>query len=210
MGLSPGDRVEMTIVASVSGGSFGTARGRLGYIKEDEWCSGRPVLEADRPMVGESVGALVLAIDPGCEHVCEVHQILGGRRVEFAASIRALRPSSGRPPRCWGDSEIAARRGIGHLTSVDDLDLSVRSKGVLRVERVRNLAELVSRSLDDLLNNKGLGQTSIDEIRGMLADLDMHLRGESVDRVRATRHEYMNRVRDRFPVRPPDMSWPEP
>lgn len=204
MGLSPGDRVEMTIVASVSGGSFGTSQGRLGYIRDGEWCWERPVLEYDRPRDGDTVEAEVIAIDPGTFLVCQTHQHLRGSRVKFAASIRAVRSPKPSVLVCNGCTESASERGIGPLTPVTDLGLSVRARNIFRLNGIRNLSDLLKRSEDELLDFRGFGGNTLIEVWGVLTELDMHLRGDSPDRIRVWLDEGIHGWSCNFPSMPPE------
>ncbi len=61
---------------------------------------------------------------------------------------------------------------------VTDLNLSVRSRKCMTRLGITMLSELVSRTPDELLSAKNFGVTSLNEIRGKLAEFDMKLRND--------------------------------
>jgi DNA-directed RNA polymerase subunit alpha len=60
--------------------------------------------------------------------------------------------------------------------SVADLELSVRSRKALQRLNINSLAELASRTEDELLGCKNFGQTSLNEIKQQLASFGLGLR----------------------------------
>jgi DNA-directed RNA polymerase subunit alpha len=60
--------------------------------------------------------------------------------------------------------------------AVADLELSVRSRKALQRLNINSLAELASRTEDELLGCKNFGQTSLNEIKQQLATFGMGLR----------------------------------
>lgn len=60
--------------------------------------------------------------------------------------------------------------------SVDDISLSVRSRKCLERLNVTTIGELISKTEAELLGCKNFGVTSLNEIKGKLADLGMSLR----------------------------------
>lgn len=60
--------------------------------------------------------------------------------------------------------------------SVSDLELSVRSRKALQRLNINTLAELSSRTEDELLGCKNFGQTSLNEIKQQLTQFGMGLR----------------------------------
>lgn len=62
--------------------------------------------------------------------------------------------------------------------SVADLNLSVRSRKCLSRLGIHQLADLVSRTPDELLSVRNFGVTSLNEIRQKLAEVDMRLRND--------------------------------
>jgi DNA-directed RNA polymerase subunit alpha len=60
--------------------------------------------------------------------------------------------------------------------SVADLELSVRSRKALQRLNINSLAELASRTEDELLGCKNFGQTSLNEIKQQLGTFGMGLR----------------------------------
>jgi DNA-directed RNA polymerase subunit alpha len=60
--------------------------------------------------------------------------------------------------------------------SVQDMELSVRSRKALQRLNINSLAELTSRTEDELLGCKNFGQTSLNEIKQQLATFGLGLR----------------------------------
>jgi DNA-directed RNA polymerase subunit alpha len=60
--------------------------------------------------------------------------------------------------------------------SVADLELSVRSRKALQRLNINSIAELASRTEDELLGCKNFGQTSLNEIKQQLASFGLGLR----------------------------------
>jgi DNA-directed RNA polymerase subunit alpha len=60
--------------------------------------------------------------------------------------------------------------------SVADMELSVRSRKALQRLNITSLAELASRTEDELLGCKNFGQTSLNEIKQQLASFGLNLR----------------------------------
>jgi DNA-directed RNA polymerase subunit alpha len=58
-------------------------------------------------------------------------------------------------------------------TSLDDLDLSVRARNALEAEGIRTLADLVSRSEDEMVALKNFGRTSMKEVQKKLEPLGL-------------------------------------
>jgi DNA-directed RNA polymerase subunit alpha len=60
--------------------------------------------------------------------------------------------------------------------SVQDLELSVRSRKALQRLAINSLGELASRTEDELLGCKNFGQTSLNEIKQQLTQFGLSLR----------------------------------
>jgi DNA-directed RNA polymerase subunit alpha len=60
--------------------------------------------------------------------------------------------------------------------NVADLELSVRSRKALQRLNINSLAELASRTEDELLGCKNFGQTSLNEIKQQLSSFGLGLR----------------------------------
>lgn len=63
-------------------------------------------------------------------------------------------------------------------TSVSDLNLSVRSRKCMSRLGIVSVAELVTRTADELLSAKNFGVTSLNEIRAKLSELGLKLRND--------------------------------
>ncbi len=59
--------------------------------------------------------------------------------------------------------------------SVDDLELSVRSANCLRNATIRHIGELVQKSEAEMLKTKNFGRKSLNEIKQLLAEMDLSL-----------------------------------
>ena len=59
---------------------------------------------------------------------------------------------------------------------VADLELSVRSRKALQRLNIQSLGELAARTEDELLGCKNFGQTSLNEIKQILAHYGLSLR----------------------------------
>jgi len=100
--------------------------------------------------------------------------------------IKALLAAKGlRLGQAADESKVVARRAtpaadnvapevLGKMVS--DLELSVRSRKALQRLNINTLAELASRTEDELLGCKNFGQTSLNEIKQQLVTFGMNLR----------------------------------
>ncbi|MGH8273197.1 MAG: DNA-directed RNA polymerase subunit alpha C-terminal domain-containing protein, partial [Gammaproteobacteria bacterium] len=70
-----------------------------------------------------------------------------------------------------------AGRGIKQilLTSVDDLEFTVRSSNALHAEEINYVGDLVQKSEEDLLKTPNLGRKSLTEIKDVLARHELSL-----------------------------------
>jgi len=80
------------------------------------------------------------------------------------------------------DSEIERIRKI-LLTSVDDLELSVRSHNCLKAANIKNLAELVRRDEQEMLKFRNFGRKSLAELSEIVEALGLDF-GMDVDKYR--------------------------
>lgn len=64
--------------------------------------------------------------------------------------------------------------------SVEDLELSVRSANCLRNAEIRHIGELVQKSEAEMLKTKNFGRKSLNEIKQLLSEMDLHL-GMKID-----------------------------
>jgi DNA-directed RNA polymerase subunit alpha len=62
--------------------------------------------------------------------------------------------------------------------TVSDLNLSVRARKCMTRLGIASLGELVLRTPDELLESKNFGVTSLNEVRGKLAELGLKLRND--------------------------------
>ena len=59
--------------------------------------------------------------------------------------------------------------------SIDDLDLSVRSRNCLEAVHMRTVGDLVTKTGAELLKVRNFGKTSLAEVEGKLAELGLSL-----------------------------------
>ncbi|MDH3687594.1 MAG: DNA-directed RNA polymerase subunit alpha [Myxococcales bacterium] len=79
--------------------------------------------------------------------------------------------------------------------SVDELELSVRSANCLQNANIRYIGELVQRTEGEMLKTKNFGRKSLNEIKDVLASMDLHL-GILLDSF-PSRKELEQRARER-------------
>ncbi len=68
--------------------------------------------------------------------------------------------------------------------NVDELELSVRSSNCLKNANIRTVVELVQKTEGDLLKTRNFGKKSLNEIKGLLADMSLAL-GMKLDNLSA-------------------------
>ena len=59
--------------------------------------------------------------------------------------------------------------------TIEDLDLSVRSFNCLKRANINTVADLVSKSEDDMMKVRNLGRKSLEEVKKKLQELDLSL-----------------------------------
>ncbi len=83
--------------------------------------------------------------------------------------------------------------------SVNELELSVRSANCLKNADIKFIGELVQRSEAEMLKTKNFGRKSLNEIKEILADMDLHLgmvipnfpNRDELERMRQDRENYI-------------------
>jgi len=78
--------------------------------------------------------------------------------------------------------------------SVDELELSVRSANCLQNANIRYIGELIQRTEAEMLKTKNFGRKSLNEIKDVLASMDLEL-GMTVDNF--PERAEIERMRDR-------------
>ena len=68
------------------------------------------------------------------------------------------------------------------LKSVDELELSVRSSNCLKNADIKTIADLVQKTESDMLKTKNFGRKSLNEIKEILAQMDLSL-GMKLDKI---------------------------
>ena len=65
-------------------------------------------------------------------------------------------------------------------TTIEELELSVRSSNCLKRAGINNVGELIEKTEDDLMNVRNLGKKSLQEIKDKLDELDLSLKEPEV------------------------------
>jgi len=75
----------------------------------------------------------------------------------------------------WVKAKAAQELGAKLKMPIEELELSARAVNCLRGENIRTIGDLVQRTEADLLELKNLGKTSVEDIKGKLAALELKL-----------------------------------
>jgi DNA-directed RNA polymerase subunit alpha len=89
------------------------------------------------------------------------------------------------PERVDGDRE---RMRENLLRSIDELELSVRSYNCLKNADIKTIADLVQKSEAEMLKTKNFGRKSLNEIKELLAEMDLSL-GMKIDHILEPKEE---------------------
>ena len=65
-------------------------------------------------------------------------------------------------------------------TTIEELELSVRSSNCLKRAGINTVGELINKSEDDLMKVRNLGKKSLEEIKGKLAELNLSLKDPEI------------------------------
>lgn len=101
----------------------------------------------------------------------EIKALLGNKGLRLGQAAEEGRAPARRPTVVPGDIPVEI---VGK--SVADLELSVRSRKALQRLNILTVGELASRTEDELLGCKNFGQTSLNEIKQVLATYGLGLR----------------------------------
>jgi DNA-directed RNA polymerase subunit alpha len=101
----------------------------------------------------------------------EIKQLLAGKGLRLGQAADDSKSAVRRPAAAAGSAppEILSK-------SVQDLELSVRSRKALQRLNINTLGELTMRTEDELLGCKNFGQTSLNEIKQQLTSFGIGLR----------------------------------
>jgi DNA-directed RNA polymerase subunit alpha len=101
----------------------------------------------------------------------EIKQLLAGKGLRLGQAADESKSAVRRPTAAAGSAppEILSK-------SVQDLELSVRSRKALQRLNINTLGELTMRTEDELLGCKNFGQTSLNEIKQQLTSFGIGLR----------------------------------
>jgi DNA-directed RNA polymerase subunit alpha len=104
--------------------------------------------------------------------LAEIKEMLGqkGRRLGQGLESKAGDSPAGRNPlEATASPEVLGK-------SIDELDLSVRSRRCMERLEVRTIRDLINKTEVELMSAKNFGMTSLNEIKRKLADLGLGLR----------------------------------
>ena len=120
--------------------------------------------------------------------LAEIKSLLASRGLQLGQAA-GLPAASASPEAPEADEEYAPAAAEPSLTSLDgdsgeellekpitDLDLSVRSRKALQRLDIKSIGELAAKSDEELLGCKNFGQTSLNEIKQILASYGLSLR----------------------------------
>jgi len=103
----------------------------------------------------------------------EIKAILEPKGLYLGMALEEKEIATGEP---LDDADvISEEEGLGHK-SVEDLQLSVRSRKCLQKLNLRTIGDLTSRTEAELLGCKNFGVTSLNEVKKSLTDLGLSLR----------------------------------
>jgi DNA-directed RNA polymerase alpha subunit len=80
------------------------------------------------------------------------------------------------PPRIAKAAGVATSVNLN--SSVDDLELSIRSANCLQAASIRTVRQLAAKTESQLMAIKNFGKKSLVEIKTVLAELGLHLKGK--------------------------------
>ena len=78
-------------------------------------------------------------------------------------------------------------------TSVNEMELSVRSSNCLLAAKIETVRDLVSKTENQMLRYRNFGKKSLDEIKKLLSDLDLSL-GMNLEKVESEIQEARNKI----------------
>jgi DNA-directed RNA polymerase subunit alpha len=96
-------------------------------------------------------------------------------------------------------TELAPQVNENLFRGVSELELSVRSANCLKNADIKYIGELVQRTENEMLRTKNFGRKSLNEIKEILSDMDLHLgvvipnfpNREELDRMHQERQNYI-------------------
>ncbi len=103
----------------------------------------------------------------------EVRELLEQNGLRVGQAVEVKKPDSFVPPTDMSPEQRAAIE-----QTISDLQLSVRSRKCMARLNITTVGELVTKTPDELLGSKNFGVTSLNEIRGKLAEVGLRLRND--------------------------------
>lgn len=104
----------------------------------------------------------------------EINEMLSSKGLRLGQSLEAGGEGSSYRP----VGELSEEDQLKLAAPVSDLQLSVRARKCMNRLGLANIAELVSKSADDLMEARNFGVTSLNEVREKLRERGLSLRGE--------------------------------
>ncbi|MBI1313632.1 tetratricopeptide repeat protein [bacterium] len=103
----------------------------------------------------------------------EVRELLEQNGLRVGQAVESKKPDSFVPPTDMSPEQRAAIE-----QTISDLQLSVRSRKCMSRLNITTVGELITKTPDELLGSKNFGVTSLNEIRGKLAEVGLRLRND--------------------------------
>lgn len=101
----------------------------------------------------------------------EVRELLAQHGLTVGEQLETRKPDTFVPP-----SDMSPEQREALERPISDLNLSVRARKCMSRLNITTISELVTKTPDELLGSKNFGVTSLNEIRGKLAEAGLSLR----------------------------------
>lgn len=103
----------------------------------------------------------------------EINELLGQHGMHIGQNVETRKPDAAVPAADLDPEQRAAME-----RPISDLNLSVRARKCMMRLNITAIGELLSKTPDELLSSKNFGVTSLNEIRGKLAEMGLSLRND--------------------------------
>lgn len=103
----------------------------------------------------------------------EITELLDQHTMRIGENVESRKPDSAGPAVDLDPEQRAAMD-----RPISDLNLSVRARKCMMRLNITAIGELLTRTPDELLSSKNFGVTSLNEIRGKLAEMELNLRND--------------------------------
>ena len=103
----------------------------------------------------------------------EITELLTQHGMRIGENVESRKPDTAAPPADLDPEQRAALE-----RPISDLNLSVRARKCMMRLNITAIGELLTKTPDELLSSKNFGVTSLNEIRGKLAEMGLSLRND--------------------------------